>query len=154
MFDKHSGKLVGFVVTICSDLKNLQVHASSWSVYAPLCSVAQFPTLSLSSDLIFTPIHRKRLQLCGLNVVAATADGAKPNRAFFCLHGLQGDSYKVLNPYVDFFSDLLKTVRNCFASPKRSLWVCLFIIVAPLKSLLCDCVIVQCNGKHIHVVNL
>ena len=156
VFDKHSGKLVGFVNLgdVNNHMLRFEESLQSDKNVLPLplakCMLvflvrglftrlqfpyAQFPTLSLSSDLIFTPFWEavKRLQLCGLNVVAATADGAKPNRAFFCLHGLQGDSYKVLNPYVDeeqyiyFFSDpphLLKTVRNCFASPKRSLWVC------------------------------
>ncbi len=157
VFDKHSGKLIGFVNL--GDVNNLllkfeQSLQSAHSVLpAPLAKCmlvylvrglftklqfpyahGQFPTSSLSADLLYAPFWEavKRLERCDLKVVAATADGAKPNRAFFRLHGLEGESYKVLNPFSDekrhihFFSDpphLLKTVRNCFESKKRLLWV-------------------------------
>ena len=100
---------------------------------------AQFPTSSLGADLLFEPFWEavKRLERCDLKVLAVTGDGAKPNRAFFRLHNLKGESYKVLNPFCDekphihFFADpphLLKTVRNCFASKKRLLWVSVLIV--------------------------
>ncbi len=162
VFDKHSGKLIGFVNL--GDVNNLllkfkQSLQSTHSVLpAPLAKCmlvflvrglftklqfpyAQFPTSSLSADLLYAPFWEavKRLVRCDLKVVAATADGAKPNRVFFRLHGLEGESYKVLNPFSDekrhihFFSDpphLLKTVRNCFESKKRLLWVssCILLV--------------------------
>ena len=95
---------------------------------------AQFACKSLSGDLIFSPFWQAvyRLERVGLKVIAATADGASPNRKFFQLHTESNKEYKTINPfasdkrYVYFFSDpphLLKTVQNCLASKKRDLRV-------------------------------
>ena len=39
----------------------------------------------------------------GLKVVAATADGASPNRRFFQLHTDPGTEYKTLYPFATFY---------------------------------------------------
>lgn len=155
IFDKHSGKLIGFVNL--GDVNNhlLKFEQSIQSVGSKLtkplakCMLvflvrglftnlqfpyAQFATSSLSGDLLFQPFWEtvKRLERCDLKVVAVTADGAAPNRAFFRLHGLEKESYKIINPFseekrhIHCLSDsphLLKTIRNCLASNKRLLWV-------------------------------
>ena len=67
--------------------------------------------------------------------MAVTADGLSVNHHFFKLHDDSSKALvnKTLNPYADeqwhiyFISDpphLIKTVRNCWASRKRNLWVC------------------------------
>ena len=68
-------------------------------------------------------------------VLGVTFDGAAVNRKLIKLHQSIGDSiHKVQNPYASdkrylfFFSDpphLIKTVRNCWASKNRTLWVSL-----------------------------
>ena len=74
-------------------------------------------------------------------VLAATANGASPNRAFMTIHKPNSSDpfpYKMLNPFavnerhIYFISDpphLLKTVRNCWYSQKRRLWVCTLTFV-------------------------
>ena len=70
-------------------------------------------------------------------IIAVTCDGASVNRRFMKLHDPHKSSdmtYKVLNiytaderRYIYFISDpphLIKTVRNCWASKHRNLWVC------------------------------
>ena len=97
---------------------------------------AQFACSSVTGDQLFNPFWEAvmRLERCGFMVLVATADGASPNRTFMRIH-CEGDTfpYKVLNPfastkrYIHFISDpphLLKTVRNCWSSTKRHLWVC------------------------------
>ena len=99
---------------------------------------AQFATTALAGDLLFDPFWEavRRLEVCGFKVVAATADGATPNRTFFRIHCEKGKEsellYRTPNPfsvedrYIFFFSDplhLLKTARNCWASKKRHMWV-------------------------------
>ena len=88
-------------------------------------------------DLLFQPFWEavQRLELCGFRVMATTFDGASVNRRLLRIHGLGSKEiiHKVINPYAAeqrylyFFSDpphLMKTVRNCWASPHRHLWVC------------------------------
>lgn len=155
VFNKHTGALVGFVDlgSINNQLakfeRSLMSNTSSHSlplaksiVVFFVCGLftklkfpyAQFPSMNLSGDLIFTPFWQcvKRLEMCGFKVMATVADGAKCNRSFFLLHGLKKDSYKTLNPFaseerfIHFFPDpphLLKTARNCLASNKRKMWV-------------------------------
>ena len=103
---------------------------------------AQFSCSTLSGHHLY-PIFWEaveRLERCGFRVIACTCDGLSVNRRFFKFHGETTDTevYKTPNPYsndnhyIYFFSDpphLIKTVRNCWASKKRLLWVCLFIIV-------------------------
>lgn len=99
---------------------------------------AQFPCSSVSGDLLFDPFWKavERIERCQLKVIAATADGSSVNRKLFNLHG-DGKQmvHKVVNPFapdgreIFFFSDpphLLKTTRNCIASPAMNLWVCVF----------------------------
>ena len=68
-----------------------------------------------------------------------TCDGLAANRRLFRLHDPKAKStfvHKVSNPYTDddrpffFFSDpphVMKTVRNCWASSNRHLWVCVIL---------------------------
>ncbi len=98
---------------------------------------AQFACSSVTGDQLFNPFWESvmRLERCGFMVVAATADGASPNRTFMRIHRDLGSScfpYKVRNPFasterfIHFISDLphlLKTTRNCWLSKKRQLWV-------------------------------
>lgn len=75
----------------------------------------------------------ERIERCGFRVIGCTCDGLSVNRRFFKLHDMKDDVYKAINPYSEepqrhifFFSDpphLIKTVRNCWASNKRLLWV-------------------------------
>jgi len=74
-----------------------------------------------------------RLTRNGFHTLAVTCDGASCNRSLFKLHSIKGGPvYKTLNifsaeeEWIYFISDpphLLKTIRNCFADPKRNLWV-------------------------------
>ena len=95
---------------------------------------AQFPMTSGTGYKLFPLVWQAidRLECNGINVMGITADGASINRKFFHLHCPEKSlTYKITNPYTNkeifFFSDpphLLKTIRNAFASPIRSLWVC------------------------------
>ena len=98
---------------------------------------AQFACSLVTGDQLFSPFWEGvwRLERCDFMVVVAMADGAAPNRTFMRIRRAVGSDsfpYKVLNPftseerYIHFISDpphLLKTVRNCWASKKRHLWV-------------------------------
>ena len=157
VYDKHSGALVGF--TDLGDVNNLLAnfdHSLSEEPHAPRLSktmlvfmvrglftklqfpYAQFAATTISGDQIFSLFWEcvMRLERGGFMVLAATADGASPNRAFMNIHKPSSSDpfpYKVLNPFainerhIHFISDpphLLKTVRNCWSSQKRRLWVC------------------------------
>ena len=68
-----------------------------------------------------------------IQVLGSTLDGNSVNRRLIKLHQPSADIvFKVLNPYskekrdLFFFSDpphLVKTIRNCWQSKHRSLWV-------------------------------
>ncbi len=104
----------------------------------------------------------ERLERYGFRVLAVTADGGSPNRRLFKIHCPAPNSevmYKVKNLFANgrsvlFFSDpphLIKTVRNCLASTKRSQWVSLIY-----HKITCFARI-QCNGSDIkwdHIANL
>ena len=117
---------------------------------------AQFSCSSLNGCQLY-PIFWEaieRLERCGLRVIGCTCDGLSVNRRFFKLHDTKDDVYKVVNPYsqdnryIFFFSDpphLIKTVRNCWASNKRLLWVRKPLIVLLLNLLL----FLKFEGKHI-----
>lgn len=90
-------------------------------------------------------------------VLAATFDGASVNRHLVKIHGSDATFvHKVTNVYAPderdlFFSDtphLIKTVRNCWASKNRSLWVRLkvHLYVAYPNMLFLN---PQCNGSPI-----
>jgi len=97
---------------------------------------AQFGCSNLTGDQLFDPVWQAigRLERLGFHVLALTCDGASPNRKLWKLHSQVEKNemiYKVPNPFaVDrqlyFISDpphLLKTIRNCWYNPKRTLWV-------------------------------
>jgi len=103
---------------------------------------AQFPCATLTGEQRFLPFWEaaSRLERCGFKVMAVTVDGLSVNRHFFKLHDDNSKTLvnKALNPYADdhryiyFISDpprLIKTVRNCWASQKRNLWVCGSVVV-------------------------
>lgn len=107
----------------------------------PYC---QFPCTALSGDQMYHPLWEAvgRLELCGFKVLGLTCDGLAANRRLFRLHdpSIKPSMFihKVNNPYTDedrpflFFSDpphLIKTVRNCWASKCRLLWVSQLCIV-------------------------
>ena len=99
----------------------------------------QFAASSITGADMFPLLWKviERLTKVGCQVLAVTSNGGSPNRRLFELHKLPGilrDQvvYKALNPFseeeqeVMFFINpphLLKTIRNCFQSPTRSLWV-------------------------------
>jgi hypothetical protein len=97
---------------------------------------AQFPCTTVSGDQFYDVFWEAvcRLERCGFRVLACTCDGLSANRRFMKLHLRKGSTeHKVLNPYSSdgrylyFISDpphLIKTVRNCWSSPKRCMWVC------------------------------
>lgn len=97
---------------------------------------AQFGCSNITGDQLFDPVWQAigRLERLGFYVLALTCDGASPNRRFWKLHSQakKGEMvYKVPNPFAAdrqlyFISDpphLLKTIRNCWHNPTRTLWV-------------------------------
>ena len=94
-----------------------------------------FPVKTLKGHELFSLVWRtvERLSLLDFKVLALCCDGAKCNRKMFGMHPSCGGSlkYKTKNIFIPesdmfFISDpphLLKTARNCLASPKRDLWV-------------------------------
>ena len=141
VFDKHSGELIGY-----TDLGNPDVNYSCLEKTEIASHVLVFYIRGLASDLKFplanfatkgvisyqlVPIFWKAVAVleltCNLWVVAATSDGASPNRKFYKIHsGISTDTdknvtYKVKNLFathrdIFFFSDvphLIKTSRNC-----------------------------------------
>lgn len=104
---------------------------------------AQFPCTSVTGEQMYQPFWQAvcRLERCGFRVLGLTCDGLSANRRLFKMHRTSkttGPTYKVLNPYaadnryIYFFSDpphLMKTVRNCWSSKKRLLWVCACILI-------------------------
>jgi len=96
---------------------------------------AVFPVSSLKAFHLFPLIWEVigRLTRHNFQVLALTCDGASPNRKMFQMHGCTKQTiYKTTNIYsknndqLYFVADpphLLKTIRNCFASSKRQLWV-------------------------------
>ena len=66
-------------------------------------------------------------------VLGATLDGSSVNRWLIKVHSPRDDVvYKIANPFTQdrhsfyFFADpphLIKTVRNCWSSTSRSMWV-------------------------------
>lgn len=97
---------------------------------------AQFACHTLTGKLLVDPVWEtiSRLERQGIRVMALTCDGASANRCLWKMHSQElGFIYKVLNlvaadgPWSFYFiSDpphLLKTARNCWWNPKRSIWV-------------------------------
>ena len=102
---------------------------------------AQFACSSLTGELLFDPLWEAiaRLERQDVKVLALTCDGASPNRCLWKIHSNRKTAtvtYKVDNIYANpvrplfFISDpshLIKTIRNCWWSKNRMLWVSLNI---------------------------
>ena len=144
VWDKHTGELIGFVDLGDTDLNfatfqkvdTLASHILVFyvrSVMNPLSyAFATFATVGIKSFQLFPLFWRAVAILertCKLKVIAATADGASPNRCFYTMHiskeneNGNGIIYKARNIYANddgdrfiwFFSDpphLIKTARN------------------------------------------
>ena len=146
VWDKYSGELIGFVdlgdINInYATLKNVEKLAAHVLVFLvksivnPLSfSFASFATTGILAHQIM-PIFWIAvcyLEQIDLHVIAATADGASPNRRFLRMHKfLQGDSavkdviYRAKNIHsrdnrlIYFFADvphIIKTARNCLSN--------------------------------------
>ena len=145
VWDKFTGELIGFVdlgdihtnYATLKNVKELATHVLVFlvkSIVNPLSfSLATFATTGITSFQLM-PIFWKAvcyLESIELKVVAATADGASPNRRFFRMHKqLDGDSGKPVvyraknihtteNRFIYFFADvphLIKTARNCLSN--------------------------------------
>ena len=168
VYDKHSLQVIGFVhLGDINDqllkFERAQTRDSQEAVTPPIAKhmlvfmvrgifsklefpYVQFPCASTAGDVIFPLVREciKRLEACGLKVIATTAGGASANRKFFKMHkqASGGDSevvYKTVNVYspekrpLFFISDvphLIKTVRNCWSnsgahSRTRTMKVCI-----------------------------
>ena len=121
VFSKHTGSLVGFTNLGSVNDMLMQYEQRSFDYdqdsSPPLAKTmlvffvrglftnfqlpyAQFACKSLSGDLIFNLFWEAvyRLERMGLKVIAATADGASPNRKFFQLHTQSSTEYKTPSP--------------------------------------------------------
>ena len=127
VYDKHSGALIGFAnigdtnKLLLQFEQQVQGESDDETASEPLAktmfvfmvrgvfSSLQFPYLQLpcatiTGDLLFDPFWETvyRLERLGLQVLAATADGASTNRRLIKIHKLRrkrGEiTYKVLNP--------------------------------------------------------
>ena len=155
VYDKHEGKLVGFVNLgeMNNHLHDFESALLGNTKDRPLANsmlvlmvrglfshlnfpYAQFACHKLTGELLVDPVWEAiaRLERQGIRVLALTCDGASTNRRLWKMHGSDdGIVYKVNNIFARegsrplfFISDpphLLKTVRNCWWNPKRSLWV-------------------------------
>ena len=109
VWDKHSSDLIGFadlgdVNTNFATLKNVQSLATHVLIFLvknvvnPLSyTLATFATDGITADQLMVIFWRAvcYLEKINLKVIAATADGASPNRKFFRLNKLlDGDSGK------------------------------------------------------------
>ena len=111
---------------------------------------AVFPSCSIKGSDLFPLLWEAigRLTQNGFHVLAITADGCKSNRKLFQLHSKDSKPvHKVQNIFspenhmIYFICDpphLLKTIRNCFASDKRNLWVSIPDIL--ILILTCTCI--------------
>lgn len=142
VFEKVTGELIGFVdlgdpdvnFAVLEKADEIATHALVFLIRG-VCtqlkfSLAYFATSGVTSIQLL-PIFWEAVCVlessCNLWVIAATSDGASPNRSFYCMHkALDGDSgkdvcYRTINFYapqrfIYFFSDaphLIKTTRNC-----------------------------------------
>ena len=142
VWDKNTGELIGYIDLGDSNLNYMclqegdDLASHALVIYERgLANDLKFPLANFatggvtSSQLV--PIFWKAVSVleltCNLWVVAASCDGAAPNRKFFNLHyGLVGETlsgviHRTLNLYatqrfIYFFADaphLLKTARNC-----------------------------------------
>ena len=150
VWDKHTGELIGYV-----DLGDIDVNYATLEKVDELAthvlvflirsivnpfkfSLANFATTGATSTQMF-PLFWKAVSICELQcklkVIAATSDGASPNRRLYRLHShltkpedINADSdvtYRTLNlfssekRFIYFISDpphLIKTARNCLSN--------------------------------------
>lgn len=126
VYDKHNGKLVGFMDvgdvnnellrfeesckngTACSEAPKLATHMITFMVRGLLSKLdfpyASFPCLSLGGDQLYSIVWGaiRRLEACGFSVLALTCDGASCNRKFLKLHKSSSEesiTYKTKNPF-------------------------------------------------------
>ena len=141
IFDKHSGRIIGFVdfgdedinTGTLTSVNNVATHVMSFHLRTFLGHVkfhlGFFATEGALSFQIY-PLFWKAVGLlemsCNLQVIGAVCDGASPNRKFFKMHskidgsGKHDVTYRTTNLYdrsrfIWFFSDyphLMKTSRN------------------------------------------
>ena len=156
VFDKHSGELIGYMdlgdpdgnFATLEKEDNLATHALSFFIRGLATDLkfnfAYFATDGVTAIQLF-PIFWEAVGIleleCNLWVIAATSDGATPNRRLYRLHKLLDDNadkdvcYRTINVFatwrhIYFFSDgphLIKTARNClahsgFGSCTRYMW--------------------------------
>ena len=142
VFDKVTGELIGYVDLGDPDINfatldktdAVATHALVFLVRGVCAelkfSLAYFATNGITAAQLM-PLFWEAVCIleltCNLWVVAATSDGASPNRSFYRMHtALDGNAgkevcYRTINLYaphrfIYFFSDaphLLKTTRNC-----------------------------------------
>lgn len=145
VFDKVTGELIGYVDLGDPDINfatlekadDLASHALVFMVRG-VCTELKFSLAYFATDGITSyqlmPLFWEAVGVlelsCNLWVIAATSDGASPNRRFFRMHkdmdgNANGDvCYRTINVYaphryIYFFSDaphLIKTTRNCLYS--------------------------------------
>ena len=142
VFDKYSGQLIGFTdvgdpTLNYADLEEEDTLASHILPFLlrGICTnlkfnMAYFATHNLSSTKMMSLFWEAVFILeksCNLWLIAATADGASPNRCFFKLHqnmdGMSSSNvcYRTIDiwarhRFIWFISDpphLIKTLRNC-----------------------------------------
>ena len=142
VFDKITGELIGYVdlgdpdvnFATLEELDKVATHALVLLIRG-VCtelkfSLAYFSTNGVTSSQLM-PLFWEAVAIlelsCNLWVIAATSDGASPNRSFYKMHeGLDGSAgkdvcFRTINiyapqRYIFFFSDaphLVKTTRNC-----------------------------------------
>lgn len=145
VLDKTTGELIGFTdlgdpevnFAALEKVDMIATHALAFIVRG-ICTelqfcLAYFATTGVTASQLMPTFWEAVCILetsCNLWVVAATADGATPNRRFFRLHkpldgNAEGDvCYRTINlyaphRYIYFFADaphLIKTTRNCLRS--------------------------------------
>ena len=141
VFDKFTGEMKGFLdlgsdftelSTIGREVDDLASHALVFYLRGIVTdlkySFAYFATdgvISIQLMALFWEAVTILEFICNLWVVAATSDGASPNRKFFQMHREGSEiCYKTVNicepsRYIYWFSDaphIMKTTRNCWAS--------------------------------------
>ena len=142
VFDKITGESIGYVdlgdpdvnFATLEELDEVATHALVFLLRG-VCTelkfrLAYFSTNGVTSSQLM-PLFWEAVAIlelsCNLWVIAATSDGASPNRSFYKMHeGLDGNAgkdvcFRTINiyapqRYIYFFSDaphLVKTTRNC-----------------------------------------
>lgn len=125
----------------------------------------QFLCTSVRGDQLFTLFWDAvaRLGRYGVKVLGLTCNGLSANHRLFRIHNSSGNAeftYKIPNPYASesrfiyFISDpphLIKTVRNCWASKNRQLWVSVYRCMYSIC--VCICVL-ACLLSTVHISSM